>query len=568
MNVENNSNQDLAARIDEPSFLMKIRGAMLLSRKSFSVSYKSSKLWQGYFIFLISVGLLSFVLSSSTYPIFMKFFPHYEFSFNLFASITWISFSPEMMIFSFLIFGGFWLLISSSISYFKKLDIKRTASALGFSFSPLLILIFYILNKFLLQSFKFELGSLLLGIGLGWSGLSALIGVTNFIGIEFGGLINFSLKSIIFRRKRTYAAIIGIAVAIGLIVTPIPIISGYYMQLNNLAQQNQYSQYLILLEKGKTNYYSSKINITNLSSVDQPNVLMISPETYLNVNISSEKTLQQIPMRGINFTIFQDFRNLHPFQILPGKSFSENQVLMGNCLATLLNISYKMLPINFSLSYKSRVYNITIIGLVITNIQYDYELLAPINLTYNLEPTLVGKISLIEIKLTNPSLGDSTIQVLQAENPDLDIMRENNLKNFVSEIISRTIQSIWLLSFVIYIVMAFGMFHIMQTIIKESELEIAILKSIGANNFQIIRIYLYQSILLCLLGSGLGVLCGMLLSYFASILVSSITTIIVRPTFDIFSIGCAIILGVSSGVVGGLYPAYSGSKTVVGVKIR
>jgi len=568
MDLKNNRNQDVASRIPDPSFLMKIRGAILLSSKSFSLSYKSSKLWQGYFIFLISSGLLSFVLSISTYPIFMELFPHYQFSLDLFGFTNWISFSPEFMILSFFLFCGFWLLISSIIAIVKKMDIKRTSSALGFSVTPVLILIFYVLNKFFLQSFNYELGPLLIGVGLGWSGLSALVGIINFSGIEFGGLFSYSIKSIIFRRRRTYAAIIGITVAVGLIVTPIPIISGYYTQLSSLAQQYQYSQYLILLEEGKANYYSSKINITTISLLQQPNVQVVSPETYLNTSISFNETLYQIPTRGINFTIFQNFRNPQPFQILPGKSFSENQILMGSCLAIILNISYEKLPVNISLFYKSEIHNVTIIGLVRTNIQYDCEFLVPLNLTYILEPKLAGKISLIEIKLTNPSLVDSTIRVLQAQNLGLDIKCENNLKNFVSEIISRTIQSIWLLTFVIYIVMTFGMFHIMQTIIKESELEIAILKSIGANKFQIIRIYLYQSAILCLIGSVLGVLCGIFLSYFASIIVSSVTTLIVRPSFDILSISAAIILGVSSGIIGGLYPAYSGAKTVIGAKIR
>jgi len=568
MKLENNENQDSVYRIAEPTFFMKIRSALLLSGRLFSLSYKSSKLWQGYFIFLISSGLLSLVLSTSSYPVFISLFPHYNFLFNLFGMNIWISFSPEFFILSFLVFCGFLLGISFLISQFKKLSIKRVISSLGFSATPLLILIFYFLNKFLLQSFKYELGPMLIGIGLSWSGLSAFIGIINLIGVNFGGLFNYSIKSILFRRKRTYAALIGIAVAVGLIVTPIPIISGYYTQLNSLAQQYQYSQFLIALEKGKSSFDSSRINLTAISSLYQSNVQAVSPETYLNVNLSYEGELYQISIRGINYTIFQNFRNPSPFQILSGKSFSENQLLLGVQLGIMLNISYENLPINISLQYNSQIYNKTIIGLVKTNIHYDYELFAPTSLLYILEPELIGKVSLVEIKLADPSLVDATISVLQSENPLLDIKRENNLRDFVSEIITRTVQSIWLLTFVIYTVMAFGMFHIMQTITKESEREIAILKSIGSSDFQIIRIFLYQAILLCLLGSVLGVLCGIFLSYLASIVVSSITTITVRPAFDLLSISLAIVLGVSSGIIGGLYPAYSSSKMIIGVKIR
>lgn len=568
MSLDNNENTDSEHRIPEPSFFMKLRGALFLSGKVFSLSYKSSKSWQGYFVFLLGSGLLSLVLSTSSYPIFMSLFPHYSILFNLFGIKIWISFSPEFLILSLLIFWGLLVSISFLISHFKKMAIKRIMSSLGFSAMPFSILIFYFLNKLLLQSFQYELGPLLIGIGLCWSGLSAFIGIINLIGVNFGGLFNYSIKSILFRRKRTYAALIGIAVAVGLIVTPIPIISGYYSQLNSLAQQNQYSQFLIALEKGKSDLYSSRINLTTISSLYQSNVQTVSPETYLNVNLSYDGGLHLLSVRGINYTIFKNFRTASPFQILSGQSFSENQLLLGQQLGILLNISFENLPVNITVQYNSKLYNKTIIGFVKTNIPYDYELFAPSSLLYILEPDLNGKFSLVEIKLANPSLVDTTISLLQSENPLLDIRRENNLKDFVSELIARTVQSIWLLTFVIYTVMAFGMFHIMQTITKESEREIAILKSIGSSGFQIIRIFLYQAVVLCLLGSVLGILCGILLSYSASIVVSSITTITVRPAFDLFSISLAIVLGVSSGVVGGLYPAYSSSKMVIGVKIR
>jgi putative ABC transport system permease protein len=108
----------------------------------------------------------------------------------------------------------------------------------------------------------------------------------------------------------------------------------------------------------------------------------------------------------------------------------------------------------------------------------------------------------------------------------------------------------------------------MHTIVKESEREITILKSIGASQFQIIRMFLYQTILLSLVGSILGILSGLLLSYGASIIVSNITSITVQPAFDILVIGMAILLGLTSGIIGGLYPAYNASKKSIGELIR
>ncbi len=564
MGIKNTRKSEENSISKEPSLFAKIKGALLLSGKSFSASYNSSKLWQGYLIALISIFLLSFVLSTSTFPLFMDFFPHIIFSFSILGVTIWVTFSPLFFVLSMCLLCGFWWLICFAASYLKKLKVKRTASALGFALTPIFLLIFYLLNKFILQSFKYELGPLLIGIGVVWTLMSGVVGLTSLLGVELGGLLNYSFKSIIFRKKRTYGAVIGITVAIGLIVTPIPIVSGYYSQLNNLAGAQQYSQYLIALESGKTSLYNSFIPDSVSNSLNHSNIEVICPETYLDVNISLDEMNYNLNLRGINYSIFKSFRTGFNFQIIPTETLSDEKIIIGSLLASILNVTYADLPLNVSLAHNLQQYNVTIIGFLTSEIQYDLELLATINLTRSLKPSLSTKYSLIELKLEKPSLVDATIQALRTANPDLGIERENQLTDFVSGIISRTIQSIWLLSLVVYVAMGFGMFHVMQTTIKESEQEIAILKSVGASKFQIVRIFLYQSIILCLIGAALGVLSGIFLSYGASFIVSQMTSIVARPSFDALAILLAISLGLVTGILGSLYPAYKASKKTVG----
>ncbi|MHA1264564.1 MAG: ABC transporter permease [Candidatus Helarchaeota archaeon] len=426
------------------------------------------------------------------------------------------------------------------------------------------ILLFYLVNKFILQSFKYELGPLLIGTSVGWSLISGGIGMLNLLGFEFAGLFNYALKSLIYRKQRTYAAIIGITVAVGLIVTPIPIISGYYAQLTNLANQQQYAEYIILLEQDQTNYYNSRIDEDVLKVLTDSNLQIVSPETYINPVISINQCHYQINMRGIDYSVFQNFRDSFSFQNLPTFSFSNQHLIIGANLATLLNISYSTLPINFSISQNTNSVNATIIGILSSNLHYDSELFAPINLTRQLNSNLIGKFSLIEIKLKDATQIDTTLQNLENNVQGVDAERENQMTDFVAGIIARTIQSMWYLSFVVYIVMIFGMFHVMNTIVNESKREITIFKAIGASQFQLIRIFLYQTALLCLIGTILGVVGGMFLSYSASYLVSSITNITVQPEFTLPTILFAVTLGFTAGIVGGLYPAYHGSKLKVG----
>lgn len=566
--MENSEDSSRKFETKELSFLSKIRGALLLSGRSFSESYRSSKLWQGYLVFLFCMGLLSFVLSTSGYPLFVQLFPHYTFSFSIFGILIWISFSPLFFILSFLGTCGFLLILSVLISRIKGLKIKRTASALGFATTPLIVLIFYLFNKFILQSFKYELGPLLIGIGLGWSLLSGLIGLASLVGFEFAGLFNYAIKLIIFRKKRTYAAIIGIAVAVGLIVTPIPILGGYYTQLNSLAGSDQYAEYLNILEKGESNYYSSYIDSSIISTLNHSNIRSISPETYLSANLSLNSNSFLVNLRGINYSLFYNFRSFMTIQKLPSQTFSDDRIIIGSYLASMINISYSDLPINITLVCGLNSYNVTIIGLITSNVIYDLELLVTLNFTRTLNSELLNKYSLIEVRLSDRSLVDSTVQALKEENPNLEVERQNQMSDFVNGIISRTIQSIWLLSIIVYIVMAFGMLHVMQTIVRESEREIQILKSIGSSRFQIIRIFLYQAIILSLVGSILGVLGGIFLSYAASFLVSIMTALTVQPTFDFLIVTMAIVVGLACGILGSLYPAYRASKISIGERVK
>lgn len=552
---------------EERGFFSKVRGALFLSGRSFAESYKSSKVWQGYLIFLLGIGLFSVVVSISSYPLFTELFPHYDFILRFWGVNFHLSFSPQLFILCFSVITLFLLFISYIIGFFRHLKFKRVFSALGFSVTPLFILIFYLLNKFILQSFKYELGPLLIGIGVGWSFLSGLIGFLNLIGFEIAGLAKYALSSIVYRRKRTYAAVIGIAVAIGLIITPIPIISGYYSQLTNLAQQHQYAQYLVLLENGKSDYYSSFIDSTVLSSLEHPNIDKVSPETYMSVNLSFNSIHFRANSRGINFSLFQNYRPSFSFKILPATSFSDSNMIIGSYLASILGINYSDLPVNASLMVNSNSVNITVIGILTTDIHYDSEIFISINLTRSLNQDLVNKFSLIEVKLKDATQADTTVQMLRGILPQLRVEQENQMSNFVAGIISRTVQSMWLLSIVIFSVMIFGIFHIMHIIVKESEREIRIFKAIGASRFQIVRIFLYQAVLLSLIGSIIGVLGGIFLSYGASYLVSSITTVSVQPAFDLLIVIASLCFGITSGIVGGIGPAYMAAKANIGGKV-
>jgi len=99
-----------------------------------------------------------------------------------------------------------------------------------------------------------------------------------------------------------------------------------------------------------------------------------------------------------------------------------------------------------------------------------------------------------------------------------------------------------------------GIMNIMLVSVTERTREIGLRMAVGARGKDILRQFLAEAILLCLLGGGVGVLfgCG------SSLLV---TEFLHWPTqTSIPAIVAAVFVSASTGIVFGFYPAWKASK--------
>lgn len=100
------------------------------------------------------------------------------------------------------------------------------------------------------------------------------------------------------------------------------------------------------------------------------------------------------------------------------------------------------------------------------------------------------------------------------------------------------------------IVSGISIMTVMLVSVNERTREIGIKKSIGATNINIMSEFLMESILITILGAGLGLSAGLLMSL-ASCLVLNIT-----PIIDTKMCISVIIFSIITGAVFGVYPAY------------
>jgi putative ABC transport system permease protein len=98
-----------------------------------------------------------------------------------------------------------------------------------------------------------------------------------------------------------------------------------------------------------------------------------------------------------------------------------------------------------------------------------------------------------------------------------------------------------------------GVMNIMLVSVTERIKEIGIRKAIGAKNKDILFQFLTESILLSLIGGGIGILVGYLLSYAIGYFVS------IPPVISPTIVGISVIISTFIGLIFGVYPAKQAS---------
>ena len=125
------------------------------------------------------------------------------------------------------------------------------------------------------------------------------------------------------------------------------------------------------------------------------------------------------------------------------------------------------------------------------------------------------------------------------------------------------------------IVAGIGIMNIMIVSILERTREIGILKSLGLKNQSILSIFLFESILIGLIGSVLGIVVGWIIANLFSVILSGggfmtgmggdgadgfMGGISMTPVLDLPLIFQALFFGIGVAVIFSLYPAWRASR--------
>jgi len=132
---------------------------------------------------------------------------------------------------------------------------------------------------------------------------------------------------------------------------------------------------------------------------------------------------------------------------------------------------------------------------------------------------------------------------------------DQDLVDQIEELLTTLTNFITGIAVISLVVGSIGIANIMLVSVTERTKEIGIMKSVGAQNRDILQLFLLEAVLLGLFGALLGIPAGIGGAYAAA---EYIGLSLVLP-YEWFAIAVAVGIGV--GVVAGLYPAWSAAKT-------
>lgn len=320
-----------------------------------------------------------------------------------------------------------------------------------------------------------------------------------------------------FKHKRMFLlsilTVIGVSLGIALFILVTSIMNGfeYFIQKKTLF----FTPHIILTTK--KNYLDTKLypvknfylnGVRNISPIITSETILFHKKNIAISNIVSFEKKSFNPIKNyIDKKTYNDFVSY------------KNYIVLGKELANELGVKKKdkvklIIPNTLKINFYKNLENnqfFTVCGFFSTNSEIDYNTI----LIRNVDA----------IKLMNYNCNDITGWRIYLKNP-LDVenikkqffhteivwhdWRDKNGELFLSIKIEKIIM-VFLLSF-IFIVSSFNIFITLSFFVVDKEYEIAVLKSLGFRQLQIIKIFILYGLKDNILGSVIGIFLGILFS--------------------------------------------------------
>ncbi|MDO4611853.1 MAG: ABC transporter permease [Candidatus Saccharibacteria bacterium] len=299
--------------------------------------------------------------------------------------------------------------------------------------------------------------------------------------------------------------------------------------------------------------------ITETDGVKNVAPLAISTNTIKN----NENQIASATVLGTT----PEFIQIEPFALRYGTFLSdknkENTVVVGNMLSLLLfNTSN---PVGKTLEFQGK--HFIVIGVLeeidktinFDNIDFNNALIMDINVLED----LIGSVQIqqINIKAENTSLLETTSneiygKLLESKSGDTNfaVAYGDQITHPSSTLLDIISGMLALVAGISLVVGGIGVMNIMLVSVAERTHEIGIRKAVGASSYNILMQFIFESLILSILGGFLGIILGYILAFLISIITPFTPYISLQILITVFSTAILV------GLVFGIYPALKAAR--------
>lgn len=350
-------------------------------------------------------------------------------------------------------------------------------------------------------------------------------------------------RNIVRRKVRSILTVSGVAIGVAAVVSLVAMGDGYFAQLNSM------------LSRGGADLAvrQAKAADMSLSAVDEdvgrgiasmPEVEHVSG---LVLGIASSPDNPYLVIYGYDPKEYA-IRN---FKIVEGERLAANrQAILGKGAAKNLKVgvgeSFKV----FSTSFK-------VVGIYETGVPFEDGGMV---ITLKDAQALFKKprqVSFYEVKLRSPDRADAVKQKIESRYPEAFAAKSAEFSESSQDVqIMRSMT--WGLSMIAVLVGGIGVMNTMVMSVFERTREIGVLRAVGWRRRRIILMVLQESLLLSAIGGLAGIAIGIGLIELVATLpgIGSLMAGVISPGLFVQ----AMVVALTLGTVGGLYPAWRASR--------
>lgn len=376
--------------------------------------------------------------------------------------------------------------------------------------------------------------------------------------------LDIALRHISARKRLTFFAVFSVALAIGVIVVLMSLMSGFTDELMSMTIEN--SAHIVVSPVEDTTDYVHFYRHYSEQILGIEGVSAVSPVFTGQVALQYRDKAQGVELYGID-PVAEDAVMQIDENTVSGNfsalSRSNNGIVLGDRLAQDLGVGVgdtvsAVMPTSDPVSYK-------VVGIFHTGTPTD-ETLAYAR--FDSVQDLFGEsgvASSIKVRTNDPYQAEE-ISLSIESSTGLDAVSWIEANRQILELLNTQAVLVWLYYGLIYLIAGFGVANTLITVVMEKRREIGMLMAMGTSRRHITNIFLLESMIL----GTIGVLVGCVLGYLGTVLLSSyqidlpsemyfgLTTLPLKLEASNFFY--AIVFSFMINVVAGVYPARRASR--------